>query len=95
MKKFWLHGYHSGYTEMGYFDFIPFPKPFAMTIVNRYKAAGRQTVLDLFFTIDLDVAAGSDLVIRFDTNNQLYQMFADDLEGEGTNGATYRYLDCN
>jgi hypothetical protein len=66
-----------------------------MTITNRYKAAGRLTMLDLQFTVDVDVPAGtSQLVFTFDTNNLLNDMFANDLEGFGTNGLTYRYLDC-
>jgi len=79
---------------VGYFDFVPYPYPYALTINNRYPAAGRQTVLDLTFTVNVDVSPGSKLVVSFDTSNLLYQMFANDLEGQGTNGNTYRYLDC-
>ena len=50
-----------------------------MTITNRYKASGRATMLDLEFTVDVNVAAGSQLVFTFDTNNLLNNMFANDL----------------
>lgn len=75
VAKFWLRGYHSGFTETGYFDFVPFPKPLTLTVTNRYRAAGRQTVIDLLFTVNVDLAAGSEIVVRFDTHNLLYQMF--------------------
>ena len=52
-------------------------------------------MLDLLFNVDVDVASGNQIVISFDTNNLLNQMFANDLEGVGTSGATYRYLDCS
>jgi hypothetical protein len=65
-----------------------------MTINNRYPAAGKQTVLDLSFTINVDASSGDTIVLSFDTSNQLYPMFANDLENQGTNGLTYRYLDC-
>jgi hypothetical protein len=94
-SRFQLRTYRSGvYTEHGYYDFVPYAYPYTMTINNRYPAAGRQTVLDLSFTIDVDADSGDQLVFSFDTSNLLYQMFANDLEGQGTNGATYRYLDC-
>lgn len=50
-----------------------------LTIKNRYTAAGKQTVLDLYWTSNVDVNSGSSLVVSFDTNNLLYQMFANDL----------------
>jgi len=96
VSKFWLTANDAGSNaEISYFDFVTFPEPFAMTITNRYKAAGRLTMLDLRFDVDVDVpATTSQLVFTFDTNNLLNDMFANDLEGAGTNGATYRYLDC-
>jgi len=52
-------------------------------------------MLHLQFIVNVDVPAGtSQLVFTFDTNNLLTDMFANDLEGVGTNGSTYRYLDC-
>lgn len=65
-----------------------------LTIKNRYTAAGKQTVLDLYWTSNVDISAGHSIVVSFDTNNLLNQMFANDLENAGTSGATYRYLDC-
>ena len=50
-----------------------------MTINNRYKAAGRSTVIDLLFSVDANVPSGSQLVLSFATNNLLYDMFANDL----------------
>ena len=48
VSKFWITAYTGGSnTEISYFDLVTFPKPFALTITNRYKAAGRATMLDL------------------------------------------------
>lgn len=81
-SRFHITTYRSGaYTERGYYDFVPYPSPFTLTINNRYKAAGKRTVLDLSFTIDVDANTGDKLVFSFDTSNLLYQMFANDLEG--------------
>jgi hypothetical protein len=79
--RFYLQSYDNsqGYRESGYFDFVPFPKPFTLTVTNRYLAAGRQTMLDLYFSIDYDLPAGADIVIKFDTSNLLAQMFQDEL----------------
>ena len=65
-----------------------------MTITNRYKAAGRQTMLDMSFIVDVDLGTSSEVVFTFDTNNLLNDMFENDLEGTGVGTATYRYLDC-
>jgi hypothetical protein len=65
--------------EYAYYNFVPYPSPFTMTINNRYPAAGRQTVLDLTFTIDVNAVSGNTIVLSFDTSNQLYTMFANDL----------------
>jgi hypothetical protein len=65
-----------------------------LNINNRYTAAGKQTVLDLSWSSNIDISSGQTLVVSFDTHNLLNQMFANDLEGVGANGATYRYLDC-
>ena len=65
-----------------------------MTITNRYKAAGRQTMLDMSFVVDVDLGTSSEVVFTFDTNNLLNDMFENDLEGTGVGTATYRYLDC-
>jgi len=80
VSKFWLTTYDAGaYTEIGYFDFVPFPEPFVLTVNNRYPAAGRLTMLDLLFTVNVNVVVGSQIVFTFDTNNLLNQMFANDL----------------
>jgi hypothetical protein len=95
VSRFWLQGQHSGsYTEQGYFDFVPYAQPFVMTIANRYTAAGRQTMLDMQFTVDVDLGTSSTVVFTFDTSNLLTKMFENDLEGAGTAGQAYRYLDC-
>lgn len=95
VSRFWIVTQHTGtYQEVGYYDFVPYPKPNILTIKNRYTAAGRQTVLDLSWVTNVDLNTGHSIVVTFDTHNLLYQMFANDLEGVGTNGATYRYLDC-
>lgn len=57
--RFYIQGNNGAYTETGYYDFVPHPKPFSLTISNRYPAAGRQTVLDLQFTVDVDLATNS------------------------------------
>lgn len=65
-----------------------------MTITNRYKAAGRQTMLDMQFLVNVNLNSNSEIVFTFDTNNLLTDMFEDDLEGTGKGSDTYRYLDC-
>lgn len=94
VSKFILSAYHSGYTERGYIDFVPYAEPFVMTITNRYPAAGRQTMLDLSVSVDVNLDSNSEMVFTFDTNNLLNNMFENDLEGDGTASRTYRYLDC-
>lgn len=94
-SRIWIKTYfNSIWYDVGYYDFVYYPEPFALAIKNRYTAANRQTVLDLSWTNNIDISASSKIVITFDTHNLLYTMFADDVEGAGTNGATYRYLDC-
>lgn len=95
VSRFWITTVDgSTVQEVGYFDFVPYPQPNVLTINNRYTAAGRQTVLDLSWTSNVDISSGQKLVVTFDTNNLLYNMFANDLEGVGTSGPAYRYLDC-
>ena len=65
-----------------------------MTIVNRYPAAGRKTVLDFQFGVDIDAYSGDELEFTFDTNNLLEDMFSNDLEDEAVSGETYKFLDC-
>jgi hypothetical protein len=52
-------------------------------------------MLDLKIRPNQNTAAGSTLVLTFSTNNLLNNLFANDLEGLGTVGSTYRYLDCS
>jgi hypothetical protein len=94
VSKFIIETYAGAWQEVGLLDFVSYPSPYVITIKNRYTAAGKPTVLDLFWVSNIDIYPGYTLVVNFDTNNLLYQMFANDLEGVGTNGATYRYLDC-
>jgi hypothetical protein len=80
VSRFWITTVHSGTTqEVGYYDFVPYPQPNVITINNRYTAAGKQTVLDLSWTSNIDIYAGYTLTVTFDTNSLLYQMFANDL----------------
>lgn len=80
VSRFWITTQSSGtYYEVGYTEVIPYAQPNVLTIKNRYTAAGKQTVLDLYWTSNVDVNSGSSLVVSFDTNNLLYQMFANDL----------------
>ena len=65
-----------------------------MTVVNRYKAAGRQTMLEFQFTVDVDLITTDSITFSFDTNNLLKQMFPNDLEGTAVGSDAYRYLDC-
>ena len=64
---------------MAYHDFITYPRPYVLTINNRYRAAGRNTALDFTFTSNIDIASGSTLVVSFNTHNLLFSMFANDL----------------
>lgn len=48
----------SGYSEWGFEEFIPKYWPITYTLSNRYPAAGKQTVLDLSFSIDVDLSIG-------------------------------------
>ena len=75
VSRFYLQGYHSGYTETGYVDFVPYAEPFSMTITNRYPAAGRQTMLDMSFLVDVNLGTSSEVVFTFDTHNLLNDMF--------------------
>lgn len=98
VSRFWISTYRSAssaYQEVGYFDFIPYPYPSGLTINNRYPAAGKATVMDLSIYNNIDIDNGTSVMtVTFDTHNLLYPMFANDLENLGTNGTTYRYLDC-
>ena len=71
----------STYTDIANFDFVPYAKPFGLTIVNRYKAAGRQTRLEFQFKGDVNLNSGHQIVFTFDSHNLINQMFASDLEG--------------
>jgi hypothetical protein len=51
----------SGYTEWGYEEFIPKYWPITYTLNNRYPAAGRQTVLELTFNVDIDLASNDEI----------------------------------
>ncbi|CAM6005529.1 unnamed protein product [Sphagnum balticum] len=95
--RWWFSASHSGATtDVAYFDFSPTPQPATITITNRYQAAGRQTVMDIMFTINVNISVGCKIVVSFDSSNLLNQMFAVDLEGTGpATGETYRYLDCS
>lgn len=58
VSRFWLQTYSSNWQDIAYFDFVPYTEPVALTITNRYKAAGRQTVLDLSFNCNIDAYSG-------------------------------------
>lgn len=80
VSRFWITTQSSGiYYEVGYTEVVPYAQPNVLTIKNRYTAAGKQTVLDLYWNINADISAGHSIVASFDTNNLLYQMFANDL----------------
>lgn len=79
VSRFWMTTYHGSIQEIGYNDFITYPQPNVLTINNRYTAAGRQTVLDLSWTSNIDIYSGYTLVVSFDTHNLFNQMFANDL----------------
>lgn len=79
VSKFRIYTYTNTWQENGYLDFVPYPSPNVLTINNRYKAAGRQTVLDLQWSSNINAGSGDKLVVSFDTSNLLYQMFANDL----------------
>jgi hypothetical protein len=64
---------------VGYFDFVPYPSPFGLTITNRYPAAGQLTMLDLQLLPNINISPGSNLVFTFPTNNLLNNLFANDL----------------
>lgn len=94
-SRIWIKTYYnSAWYDVGYYDFVYYPEPIVLTIKNRYTAATHQTVLDLSWVNNIDISTGSSAVIQFDTHSLLYSMFANDVEGTGANGATYRYLDC-
>lgn len=80
VSQFFMQTQRSGsYYEYTYYNFVPYPSPFTMTINNRYPAAGRQTVLDLTFSINVNAVSSNTIVLSFDTSNLLYAMFANDL----------------
>ena len=65
----------SVYTEVGYEEFIPKAYAIQYTLSNPYPAAGRQTILDMQFSVNIDLAAADQLSFTFPTNNLLYDMF--------------------
>ncbi len=79
VSKFMLNTYTGTWQEIGLLDFVSYPSPYVITIKNRYTAAGKQTVLDLFWVSNIDIVPGYKLVVSFDTSNLLNQMFANDL----------------
>lgn len=93
-QKFWYQEYHSGWTESQYYDLVTDPKPNLLTIINRYKSATRKTMLEFNFYLNVAISAGDWIEMTFDTNNLLYDMFANDLEDTPTVDTGYRFLDC-
>ena len=92
--RFLLQGAKSNsILESARFNFVPYARPFVLTISNRYKAAGRQTMLDFSFTVDVNLGSTDSIVFSFDTSNLLKQMFPNDVEGNA-GAETYRNLDC-
>lgn len=51
-------------------------------------------MIDLSFYLDVYIYAGDWIELTFDTNSLLYDMFANDIEGEPVTGETYKFLDC-
>ena len=70
------------------------PKPFVLTINNRYPAAGRKTMLEFSFLLDVAVGTNDWMEFTFDTNNLIDDMFANDLEDQPVDGEDFKVLDC-
>lgn len=51
-------------------------------------------MLDFNFYLDVSIGAGDWIEMTFDTNNLLYDMFANDVENTPTVDTGYRFLDC-
>jgi hypothetical protein len=69
----------SAWSEWGFEEFVPKYEPITYILTNRYPAAGRMTMLDLQFEVDIDLSAGDEIELTFDTNNLLLDMFEPDL----------------
>jgi hypothetical protein len=58
-QRFFLKGHTgSAWSEWGYEEFVPKYEPITYILTNRYPAAGRMTMLDLQFEVDIDLSAG-------------------------------------
>lgn len=79
--------------ELGYYEVNAKPSPFQFTLGNKYTAAGKQTMLTLTFTVDVDAVPGDEISVTFSSNSLLYNMFPNDVEGVD-NTLGYKYLDC-
>ena len=86
--------YDGSNYEKNEFDFITDPKPFVLTINNRYPAAGRKTMLEFSFMMDVQVNTNDWMEFTFDTNNLIDDMFANDLEDQAVDGEEFKVMDC-
>lgn len=94
-SKFWFRTAAGGaYQELNYYEVIKEPVPEPLTIVNRYTAAGKQTMLQLTFTVLYDAIQPKDIIqVFFDSHSLLATMFPIDAEGS-PDTADQRLLDC-
>jgi hypothetical protein len=57
--RFWFYAVRGGsITDVNYVDSIAQPLPVQFTISNKYTGAGKQTMLTLTFTVDVDTQIG-------------------------------------
>ena len=56
-QKWTMQAYDGSSYEQVYYDMVSDPKPFVLTINNRYPAAGRKTMLEFSFMMDVSVTA--------------------------------------
>lgn len=95
-SKFWLRTSKSGstYTELNYYEVVKQPHTQLLTVVNRYTAASRATMLELSFTIVDAVVNPNDIIqLFFDSSDLLATMFPIDVEGS-PDALGERLLDC-
>jgi hypothetical protein len=58
VSKFRIQTNNGAWQEIGLLDFVSYPSPNVLTITNRYKAAGRQTVIELQWSSNINAGPG-------------------------------------
>lgn len=89
-NKIWLNTP----TERGYAELLYQPVPQTLTIRNFNPGISATTILDLQFTINVDLVSGDYIEVSFPTTNLQTTLFELDLEGTEP-GLLSKVLDCS